>query len=109
MESVSKIRSALKDTVPLIGFAGAPFTVASYAIEGGSSKNYFHTKRMMYEDPKAWNLLMGKLSGLTVKYLNAQIHAGAQAVQVFDSWVGTLSPGDYKEYVFPHMKKLFSA
>lgn len=108
MEAVKKIRSALKETVPLIGFAGAPFTLSSYAVEGGPSKNYVHTKRLMYRDPEAWNLLMTKLTDQTVKYLNAQIAAGAQALQVFDSWVGTLSPLDYKEFVFPHMKRLFS-
>ncbi len=109
MDAVKKIRSALKPDIPLIGFAGAPFTLASYAIEGKSSDNYLHTKSLMYRDPGAWNLLMEKFTGQTAAYLNAQIEAGAQIVQVFDSWVGALSPMDYRELVFPHMKKLFAS
>ncbi len=109
MEAVKKTRSALKPNIPLIGFAGAPFTLASYAIEGGGSENYLKTKQLMYHEPEAWHLLMTKFTDATVKYLNAQADAGVQALQIFDSWVGALSPMDYQEYVFPHMKKLFSS
>jgi len=93
--------------VPLIGFAGAPFTLASYAIEGGGSKNYYETKKLMQADEGLWNALMAKFSRAITVYLNAQIRAGAQAVQLFDSWVGCLSPADYERYVFPHVKAIF--
>jgi uroporphyrinogen decarboxylase len=101
-DAIRLTRRALKKDLPLIGFAGAPFTLASYIIEGGGSKNYVHTKQMMYNDAAAWHSLMAKLSRALVRYLNAQIDAGAQAVQIFDSWVGCLSPTDYREYVLPH-------
>ena len=78
--------------IPLIGFAGAPFTLASYTIEGGSSRNYIHTKTLMYRDPGAWRALMERFARAVTRYLNAQIAAGAQAVQLFDSWVGCLEP-----------------
>jgi uroporphyrinogen decarboxylase len=100
-EAIRKTRAALGERVPLIGFAGAPFTLASYLIEGGPSREYLHTKRLMHGDPAAWHALMERLATLTVGYLNAQIAAGAQAVQLFDSWVGTLSPEDYRECVLP--------
>ncbi len=99
----------LDGKVPLIGFAGAPFTLASYAIEGGGSRNYEKTKSLMYREPAAWDLLMRKLVNMTVKYLRAQIDAGASVVQIFDSWVGSLSPRDYQSYVLPHMQNLTSA
>ena len=86
-EAISHTRSALKPDIPLIGFCGAPFTLASYMTEGGGSKNYVHTKRLMYDDPGAWHTMMSLVSRALVKYLNAQIAAGAQAVQLFDSWV----------------------
>ncbi len=108
-EAVKKIRSALKPNVPLIGFAGAPFTLASYVVEGGPSQNYRHTKNLMHMYPQVWNKLMEKLTDSTIQYLQGQIDSGVQAVQVFDSWVGCLSPEDYREYVQPHMKKLFSS
>jgi uroporphyrinogen decarboxylase len=92
----------------LIGFCGAPFTLASYVIEGGGSRNYVHTKRLMYDDPGAWHALLGLISRGLVKYLNAQIAAGAQAVQLFDSWVGCLSPDDYREFVLPHSRSVIS-
>ena len=102
MQAIRRTRSALKPDLPLIGFAGAPFTLASYIIEGGASKNYVHTKRLMHADSGAWHALMSRLArGLPI-YLNAQIEAGAQAVQLFDSWVGCLSPEDYREFVLPH-------
>ncbi len=104
--SLSITRRALNPETALIGFAGAPFTIASYAIEGGGSRNYVNTKTLMYNDPSAWHQLMTKLTEATAQYLNTQIKAGADALQLFDSWVGSLSPDDYQEYVLPHMKKL---
>jgi len=101
-EAITQTRSALKPDIPLIGFCGAPFTLASYMTEGGGSKNYVHTKRLMYDDAGAWHAMMALISRALVKYLNAQIAAGAQAVQLFDSWVGCLSPDDYREFVLPH-------
>lgn len=100
-ETVRKVRAALGAEVPLIGFAGAPFTLASYLIEGGPSREYLQTKRLMHGDPATWRALMERLAKLTAGYLNGQIAAGAQAVQLFDSWVGTLSPDDYREFVLP--------
>lgn len=105
-EAISQTRRALKPGIPLIGFCGAPFTLASYLIEGGGSKNYVHTKRLMYDDPGAWHAMMSLISGGLAKYLNAQIEAGAQAVQLFDSWVGCLSPDDYREFVLPHTRNV---
>jgi len=112
--SLSYVMDAIRITrkeldVPLIGFAGAPFTLASYAIEGGGSKNYHEAKKLMVGDEGLWNALMAKLSGAIASYLNAQIDAGAQAVQLFDSWVGCLSPSDYRRYVMPHTKAIFDA
>jgi len=104
MEAIRILRRELEGRVPLIGFSGAPFTLASYMIEGGGSKNYIECKKMMWQAPEVWHALMAKISEVIVRYLKAQIKAGAQAVQVFDSWVGTLSPEDYKEYVLPHSK-----
>jgi uroporphyrinogen decarboxylase len=95
--------------VPLIGFAGAPFTLASYMIEGGPSKNYYKTKAMMFTAPETWALLMEKLADMTITYLRAQIAAGAKAVQVFDSWVGAVSEADYREFIFPTMHRIFSS
>ncbi len=109
LQALEMTRSDLKGIVPLIGFTGAPFTLASYAIEGGGSRNYLNTKSMMYTDGAAFHFLMERLTDMVIAYLNAQIRHGAQAVQVFDSWVGTLSATDYEEFVFPHMKRLFAA
>jgi uroporphyrinogen decarboxylase len=109
LQAIRNTRSGLPANVPLIGFAGAPFTLASYVIEGGGSRDYMHTKALMWSDPGAWNALMEKLTHALVAYLNAQVKAGAQALQLFDSWVGCLSPSDYTQYVQPHMKKLFAA
>jgi uroporphyrinogen decarboxylase len=92
--------------LPLIGFAGAPFTLASYTIEGGSSRSYLHTKTLMYRDEGAWRTLMQRLSRSITRYLNAQIAAGAQCVQLFDSWVGCLGPDDYRRYVLPFVKSI---
>lgn len=108
-EAVGITRRALDPEKALIGFAGAPFTVASYVIEGGGSRNYENTKQLMYRDPGAWHTIMEKLTDATGKYLNRQIASGADAVQLFDSWVGCLSPDDYREYVQPHMKKLIGS
>ena len=85
----------------------APFTLASYAIEGGGSRNYLHTKQMMYSDPASWHKLMDKFARVITGYLRRQIKAGAQAIQLFDSWVGCLSIGDYEEYVMPHVQLIF--
>jgi uroporphyrinogen decarboxylase len=106
-EAVRQARRALDGRVPLIGFAGAPFTLASYAIEGGSSRNYLLTKQMMYGEPKIWHQLMDKFARVITGYLRRQIKAGAQAIQLFDSWVGCLSIGDYVEYVQPHVQLIF--
>ena len=106
VETVAQTRQDLPAEIPLIGFAGAPFTLASYAIEGGGSRNYLHTKTLMYRAPDAWNELMERLARSIVVYLNAQIAAGAQAVQLFDSWVGCLAPADYRRYVMPHVKTI---
>lgn len=105
-EAIRQTRGALKPDIPLIGFCGAPFTLASYLIEGGGSKNYVHTKRLMYDDAGAWHAMMSLIARALAKYLNAQIEAGAQAVQLFDSWVGCLSPDDYREFVLPHTREV---
>lgn len=103
-ETVKRVRRDLPADIPLIGFAGAPFTLASYVIEGAGSKNYVTTKRLMYSDAGAWRTLMERLSRSLVRYLREQVAAGCQAVQLFDSWAGCLSPSDYREYVFPWTK-----
>ena len=107
LETVRLVRRELDGKTPLIGFAGAPFTLASYIIEGGASRNYLKTKQMMYADPHTWHTLMGKLARVVADYLVAQVEAGAQAVQLFDSWAGCLSPDDYREYVLPHSQLIF--
>jgi uroporphyrinogen decarboxylase len=103
-EAVRLVRKQLADRVPLIGFAGAPFTLASYLIEGGPSREFLRTKRFMRDEPAAWHALMTRLADITVAYVNGQIAAGIQAVQLFDSWVGTLSPADYRDSVLPHSR-----
>ena len=105
-EAIRLTRNALPRAMPLIGFSGAPFTLASYMIEGGGSRNYVHTKSLMHGDAGAWHAMMSLISRSLAKYLNAQIAAGAQAVQLFDSWVGCLSPEDYREYVLPHTRSV---
>jgi len=109
LETVRLVCSRLAGRVPLIGFAGAPFTLASYVIEGGGSRQYRHTKTLMYADPTAWHRLMERLCETIVDYLREQVAAGAQAMQLFDSWVGCLSPDDYRTYVLPHMRAMFGA
>lgn len=103
-EAIRLTRRELRPNIPLIGFCGAPFTLASYICEGGGSKNYINTKRLMYTDPGAWHAMMSLISRALARYLNAQVAAGAQAVQIFDSWVGALSPDDYREFVLPHTR-----
>jgi uroporphyrinogen decarboxylase len=108
METVRRTRAGLPSHIPVIGFAGLPFTLASYAIEGGASRQYLHTKSLMYRDPGAWRELMSKLTRSITIYLNAQIAAGAEAVQLFDSWVGTLGPEDYRRSVFPFSRAVIA-
>lgn len=105
-ETVRKTRAGLSDKLPVLGFAGAPFTLASYAIEGGTSRDYRHAKTLMYTDEAAWNCLMQRLARAVACYLNAQVAAGAQVVQLFDSWVGCLGPDDYRRYVLPHTQSV---
>ena len=107
MDAIRILRGELK--IPLIGFCGAPFTVASYIVEGGSSREFLRTKTMMYSAPEVWRALMEKLSSILADYLVAQIRAGAQAVQIFDSWVGSLSPQDYETYVLPYSQRVLAA
>jgi uroporphyrinogen decarboxylase len=109
MEAIRLTRRALRPDLPLIGFSGAPFTLASYIIEGGGSRNYVHTKRLMYTDAGAWHALMSLIARALSAYLNAQVAAGAQAVQLFDSWVGCLGPDDYREYVLPHTRAVIQS
>ena len=104
--AVRMIRGELPADIPLLGFAGAPFTLASYCIEGGGSKNYVATKTLMYNDEGAWTTLMNRLVDSVSLYLKEQIRCGCQAVQVFDSWAGCLSPSDYRRYVLPFTRRL---
>jgi len=106
METVRRTRAGLDDRLPLIGFAGAPFTLATYAIEGRSSRDCRQTKMLLHRDQGAWNALMSRLGRAVTGYLNGQIAAGAQAVQIFDSWVGCLGPDDYRRYVLPHTRSV---
>ncbi|HEY7217277.1 MAG TPA: uroporphyrinogen decarboxylase [Candidatus Binatia bacterium] len=108
-DAVKMICKTLRNKVPLIGFAGAPFTLASYLIEGGSSRNFVHTKKLFYSAPEAWKRLMGRLAKVVAEYLNCQIAAGAQAVQLFDSWAGCLAPTDYEQFVLPYTKAVIDA
>jgi uroporphyrinogen decarboxylase len=107
-ETVRQTRADLPGHIPLIGFAGAPFTLASYTIEGCSSRSFLHTKTLMYRDEGAWQTLMGRLARSVARYLNAQIAAGAQCVQLFDSWVGCLGVDDYRRYVLPYVKQVIA-
>ena len=106
-KTIRLVRAELSPAVALIGFAGAPFTLASYLIEGGHARDFINTKRLMFSEPEAFGVLMTKLTSALIVYLNAQVMAGAQVLQVFDSWVGCLSPDDYRMYVQPHMARLF--
>ena len=105
-EAVGIVARHFKDALPVIGFCGAPFTLASYMIEGGGSRHYIHTKKLMYSEPRAFGKLLEKLVAVTSHYAAEQVRAGADAIQIFDSWVGCLSVDDYQTYVLPHTKKL---
>ena len=107
-ETIKILRKELENKVPLIGFSGAPFTLAAYMIEGGTSKNFLNTKKMMFQYSGAFNYLMEKLTDTILSYLSAQIKAGAQAVQIFDTWAGILTPVEYKEFALPYVKKTIS-
>jgi uroporphyrinogen decarboxylase len=109
MVAIRQINGALAGRVPLIGFAGAPFTLASYAIEGGHSNSFARTKAMMYSAPAAWHRLCSLLADVVAGFLVAQIEAGVDAVQVFDSWVGALDARDYREFILPHTRRIFDA
>jgi uroporphyrinogen decarboxylase len=109
IDTVRQTRADLPEHLPLIGFAGAPFTLASYVAEGGASRNYLFTKTLMYRDTGAWDALMSRLVRAATLYLNAQIAAGAQAVQLFDSWVGCLGPHDYRASVLPYVTQVIAA
>jgi uroporphyrinogen decarboxylase len=109
LEAIRLLRRELEGRVPLIGFAGAPFTLASYAIEGGHSTAFALTKALMYNEPSAWHRLAGLFASVAGDYLRAQVEAGAQALQVFDSWVGALNEADYREFALPHVRTLFEA
>src|SRR6187402_3201801 len=107
LETIRLLRGELKDRVPLIGFGGAPFTLAAYAIEGGPSTNYAKAKAFMYAQPEAWHRLCDRFAQVIGDYMVAQVEAGVQAVQIFDSWVGQLSRADYREYALPHTRRIF--
>ena len=109
MDTVSQTRNDLPADMPLIGFSGAPFTLASYMIEGGSSRNYHNTKKIMYGDPAAWQVIMQKLTDSISLYVAGQVEAGAQCIQLFDSWAGCLSYEDYKKYVHPYVKSIIAS
>jgi uroporphyrinogen decarboxylase len=106
MDAIRLLRKELADRVPLIGFAGAPLTTATYMIEGGTSKNFLNTKMMIYENPDLYRTFMDKVTATITEYLKAQISAGAQAVQIFDTWGGIFSPGDFREYVLVYVKRI---
>ncbi|MGD0885327.1 MAG: uroporphyrinogen decarboxylase [Thermodesulfovibrionales bacterium] len=106
LETIRILRAEL--TVPLIGFSGAPFTLATYMIEGGSTKNFLNTKKMMFQNPGLFHLFLDKIAATVIAYLSSQIRAGAQAVQLFDTWAGVLTPEDYREFVLPYVKKLIA-
>jgi uroporphyrinogen decarboxylase len=107
LTAIRMLRRELSGKVPLIGFAGAPFTLASYAVEGGHSSNFLATKSMMYDDPEAWHTLAALLAQGVGEYLAAQAEAGAQALQLFDSWIGALDEAEYREFVLPHVRTIF--
>ena len=109
LATIRLLRTELADRVPLIGFGGAPFTLASYAVEGGPSSHYARTKALMYGESDTWHRLCETLSAAVADYLVAQVEAGAQAIQVFDSWVGALSPADYREFALPHTRRVLAA
>ena len=107
LETIRILRRELRDRVPLIGFGGAPFTLAAYAIEGGPSTSYMQTKTFMYSQPEAWHRLCGRFAEVIAEYMVAQVEAGAQAIQIFDSWAGALGRNDYREFALPHTRRIF--
>jgi uroporphyrinogen decarboxylase len=109
MEAIRSVCRELKGATPVIGFSGAPFTLATYLIGGGGTKDFVQAKSLMYQDPRGWHRLMEKLSAVVISYLDAQIQAGAGAVQLFDTWAGCLSPHDYEEFVLPHSQRVLRA
>jgi uroporphyrinogen decarboxylase len=109
LQTIKLLRGELNDRMPLIGFGGAPFTMAAYAIEGGPSANYARTKAFMYAQPAAWHRLCSRFADMMADYLMAQVEAGAQALQIFDSWAGALGRADYREFALPHTSRIFSA
>ncbi len=109
LETIRLLRVELEGRLPLIGFGGAPFTMAAYAIEGGPSTTYARTKAFMYAQPQAWHRLCGRFADLMADYLTAQVEAGVQALQIFDSWAGALGRSDYREFALPHTSRIFSA
>ena len=109
LTTIRLVRRELDGRVPLIGFAGAPFTMASYAIEGGASRAFALTKGLMYSEPEVWHELCGLFAEVVGDYLRAQVEAGVQAVQLFDSWVGALSDRDYREFALPHTRRIMDA
>jgi uroporphyrinogen decarboxylase len=109
LEAIKMVRAELAGKVPLIGFASTPFTLASYMIEGSGSRNYLYTKKMMYSDPEGWSILMNKIADVLITYLNAQVKAGAQCLQIFGSWDGCLGPDDYSEFSLPYTKRVIDS
>jgi uroporphyrinogen decarboxylase len=107
--AIEKVAAHFRDRLGIIGFCGAPFTLASYMIEGGGSRNYIHTKQMMYNDALSWHLLLDKLVLVLIEYCRLQVQAGADVIQIFDSWVGSLGPADYRDYAFEASKRLVRA
>lgn len=109
LETIRLVRGELRGRVPLIGFGGAPFTMAAYAVEGGPSTSYSRAKSFMYSEPEAWHRLLDTFATMAASYLRAQVEAGAQAVQIFDSWAGALGRSDYREFAMPHTQKIFQS
>ena len=108
LDTIRILRKELENRVPLIGFSGSPFTLATYMIEGGTSRNFIHTKKLMFQNNVVFSYLMEKLTDTVISYLSAQIKAGAQAVQIFDTWAGILAPADYRKFALPYVKKVIS-
>ena len=109
LQAIRLVRRALPAGVALVGFSGAPFTLAGYLIEGRPSRDFVHTKALMYGDPQVWHRLMERLCAMVIDYLRSQVRAGAEVLQLFDSWVGCLSPEDYRRYVMPHVRPIFES
>ncbi len=107
-DAIREVRKQISGKMPRIGFAGAPFTLCSYMIEGGKSRDFKDTKLLMFEEPEMWDLLMDKVCTMLIDYLKMQVKAGAQALQIFDSWVGCMSPQDYETFILPHTKRIIS-